>query len=74
MLEWSSSISARPVCSYQGSRIKDTARSFALKAEESVQRDSMGFGDIRALCPKLSWFYIALDGVIRGGRRQRGSY
>lgn len=32
--------------------MKNAARSFALKAEESIQRDSMGFGDIRALFPK----------------------
>lgn len=49
---------ARPICyiSRRGDRpgrfacMSDTATSFALQAERSVQRDSLGSWDIRALC------------------------
>ena len=47
--------------------MRDAATSFALQTEQSVQRDSRGLGDIRALCPELLWLYIALNGV-EGGR------
>ena len=33
--------------------MRDTATSFALQAEQSVQRDSIGSGDISALCPEF---------------------
>ena len=41
--------------------------SFAHQAEQSVQRDSIGSGDIRALFPELLGLYNAVGGVM-GGR------
>ena len=47
--------------------MRDTAISFALHPEQSVQRVFIGSGDIRALCPELLGPHIAVDGVV-GGR------
>ena len=44
--------------------MRNTATSFALQAEQSVQRGSVGSGDIRALCLEFFGLFI----VIIGGR------
>ena len=44
--------------------MRDAATSFALQAEQPVQGDSVGSGDIRAFCPDLLGLYIAVDGVV----------
>lgn len=54
-----------PVLSLSGlARIRNIMTSFALQAEQPVQRDSMGLGDILALCPDSSEFYVTADGVL----------
>ena len=58
MLDWLSSISARPVCSHEG-----CSDFFTPQTEQPVEEDSMRSGDIRALCPELYGFYITFDGV-----------
>lgn len=46
-----------PVLSFGGlARIRNIMTSFALQAEQPVQRDSMGLGEILALCPDSSKF------------------
>ena len=47
--------------------MRDTATSFALRAEKSVQMDSIGSGDIRALCSELLGLCTAVEGI--KGRR-----
>ena len=44
--------------------MKDAATSFALQAEQPVQGGFVGSGDIRAFCPDLLGFYIAVDGAV----------
>ena len=44
--------------------MKNAATSFALQAEQLVQGGSVGSEDIRAFCPDLLEFYIAVEGVI----------
>lgn len=43
-------------------RMSYKAISFALQAEQSVRREIIGLGDIRALCPEMLGLYIAVDG------------
>ena len=65
---------ARPICSIgrrvyrpgRFARMRDTATSFALLAEQPVQRGSKDSGDTRALCPEHFGLYIAVVGVIGG--------
>lgn len=65
---WSSTISARPVCSH--ARYSNFFIPLGRQISTYVRRDSIGLGEIGALCPEFVMvvLYIAVDAIVgRGG-------